>query len=93
MRFVVVPLFRLPFALVSHIPQVVSFLPCHRLRIMSGDLRRPPLAEIIIRMVSHRLGLLWGFRTGQPVAEMVLSSEDCTPVTAAVEVVAELLFP
>ena len=53
-RSVVVALFRLPFALVSHIAQVVTFLPCHKLRIMSGDLRRPPLAEIIRRVSHHR---------------------------------------
>ena len=52
-RSIIVPLFSLSFALVSHIPQVVTFLPCHKLRIMSGDLGRPPLAEIIKR-VSHR---------------------------------------
>ena len=58
MRSVVVALFGLPFTLVSHIPQVVSLLPRHKLRIMSGDLCRPPLAKEFIRMAGHRSRLL-----------------------------------
>jgi len=82
MRSVVVPLLRLPFALVSHIPQVVSLLPCHGLRIMSGDLRRPPLAEIIIRRVSHHRRLV-----------LVVGMVALAAVIAVIDVVTQQLSP